>query len=185
MKILALEFSSSQRSVAVWAEGQGRGRAEEGEGRETKALALIEASLRQAGLEREQIECIAVGLGPGSYAGVRIAIALAQGWQLARGVKLLGVSSADCVAAQAQAAGWRGHMELIMDAQRHGFYCARYEIGTTGWRETAPFQALAPEETPLPLPVRNERGEGRGENSPKPIARLAPLNHPRTRPSGT
>src|ERR1051325_1190702 len=35
--------------------------------------------------------------------------------------------------------------------------------------------------TTLPLPVRNERGE----NSPKPIARLEPLNHPLTRPSGT
>ena len=39
--------------------------------------------------------------------------------------------------------------------------------------------------TALPLPVRNERGEGRGENSPKPIARLEPMNHPLTRPSGT
>src|ERR1041385_810032 len=35
--------------------------------------------------------------------------------------------------------------------------------------------------TTVPLPIRNERGE----NSPKPIARLEPLNHPLTRPSGT
>src|ERR1051325_4703077 len=34
---------------------------------------------------------------------------------------------------------------------------------------------------PDPLPVRSSRGE----NSPKPIARLEPLNHPLTRPSGT
>ena len=64
---------------------------------------MIESALRQAGLEREEIECIAVGLGPGSYTGIRAAIALAQGWQLARGVKLLGVSSAECLATQAQA----------------------------------------------------------------------------------
>lgn len=145
MKILALEFSSSKRSVAVWAGGQVRGRAEETQGRDTHALAMIESALSAAGSEREEIDSIAVGLGPGSYAGIRIAIALAQGWQLARPVKLLGVSSADCVAAQAQAAGWFGRMELVMDAQRHGFYCASYEIAASGWRETAPFRLLAPE----------------------------------------
>jgi len=36
-------------------------------------------ALKQAGLEREAIDCIAVGLGPGSYTGIRSAIALAQG----------------------------------------------------------------------------------------------------------
>ena len=67
----------------------------------TRALAMVAAALREAGLEREQIECLAIGLGPGSYAGVRAAISLAQGWQLALGVKLLGVRSVEAVAAQA------------------------------------------------------------------------------------
>ena len=48
---------------------------------------------------REAIEAIAVGLGPGSYTGIRAAIALAQGWQLAREVKTLGVSSVAAMAA--------------------------------------------------------------------------------------
>ena len=52
---------------------------------------MIESALAEAKIEREQIEVIAVGLGPGSYTGIRAAISVAQGWQLARGVKLLGV----------------------------------------------------------------------------------------------
>ena len=100
MKILALEFSSPVRSVAVLG-GTKPGYAEESGGRETKAFALIDAALTQAELTREEIECIAVGLGPGSYAGTRIAIAIAQGWQLARPVKLLGVNSAEVVATHA------------------------------------------------------------------------------------
>jgi len=60
----------------------------------TRALGMIESVLREAGLEREQIDVIAVGLGPGSYTGIRTALSIAQGWQLARGVKLLGISSA-------------------------------------------------------------------------------------------
>ena len=83
----------------MWSGGTVRGRAEITEGRPTPALALIDHALREARLEREQIDRVAVGLGPGSYAGIRIAIALAQGWQLARKVSLLGISSADCIVA--------------------------------------------------------------------------------------
>ena len=71
---------------------------------------------------------IAVGLGPGSYTGIRAAIAMAQGWQLARGVKLLGVSSAEALAAQAQAENIFGRVNLVIDAQRGEFYLATWEI---------------------------------------------------------
>ena len=77
---------------------------------------------------------IAVGLGPGSYTGIRVAISMAQGWQLARGVKLLGVSSAECLAAQAQAEKIFGRVNVVIDAQRNEFYLATYEISPRGWQ---------------------------------------------------
>src|ERR1044071_802880 len=114
MKILALEFSSSQRSVAIVQSASSRepnavavSEAIETGGRATKAIGMIEEALRDAGLEREQIDCVAVGLGPGSYSGIRAAIAVAQGWQLARNIKLLGVSSVECIAEQARQDGIR------------------------------------------------------------------------------
>ena len=120
MMILALEFSSSQRSVAVLRPNSRRDELHESHsppssgksgtrgtrpsdmifeavetgGRGTNAFRMIEQTLSEAKIEREQIDVLAVGLGPGSYTGIRAAISLAQGWQLARGVKLLGVSSA-------------------------------------------------------------------------------------------
>src|SRR5437879_48506 len=131
MKILALEFSSPQRSVAV-APGlqeddvaaaglrHSRGPAPEpiSEVVETglrgpDALGMVKEALRHAQIEREQIECLAVGLGPGSYTGIRSAIALAQGWELAwdgRRIKFIGLSSADCIAVQAQTEGLIGSM---------------------------------------------------------------------------
>src|SRR5436309_3367594 len=102
MKILALEFSSDLRSVAVVQGGHVRGRAEESGARARRGVSLMEAALREARLEREQVECVAVGLGPGSYTGIRSAIALAQGWQLAREIRSIGISSVDCLAAAAQ-----------------------------------------------------------------------------------
>jgi tRNA threonylcarbamoyl adenosine modification protein YeaZ len=134
MKILALEFSSAMRSVALVESGCVAGRAAESGGRSTRAFALIEAALRQAGWEREAIECIAVGLGPGSYTGIRAAIALAQGWQIARSVHALGVGSVECLASQAHGEGLRGAVHFLIDAQRGEFYCARAELAEAGPR---------------------------------------------------
>ena len=150
MTILALEFSSGQRSVAVVRRGAGDVSfvasevVETGAGR-TRAFGMIEDALREAGLEREQIDVIAVGLGPGSYTGIRVALSVAQGWQLASrngGMKLLGVSSAECLAAQAQAEKISGRVNVVIDAQRNEFYLAAYEISAAGRKEIEPLRIV-------------------------------------------
>jgi tRNA threonylcarbamoyladenosine biosynthesis protein TsaB len=138
MKILAVEFSSEQRSVAVVQTGGEAsavllGRAVESGGR--RSLGLVEEALRQAHCEREEIETLAIGLGPGSYTGIRGAIALAQGWQLGRDVNLIGLSSVECLAAGAEQEKIFGLVNIIVDAQRNEFYLARYEISPGAWRE--------------------------------------------------
>lgn len=153
MKILALEFSSSQRSVAVFeaaASGVPGELAEviETGGLSTKPFAMIDEVLREAGWEREQIGCVALGLGPGSYTGIRTAIAIAQGWQLATDVKLVGVSSIDCVAAQAQSDGISGRIVVVVDAQRREFYAAAYELSRDSWRSAGPVLLLTESEMP-------------------------------------
>ena len=146
MKVLALEFSSAQRSVAVVVDGQVRGRTQETGTRESRALSLIEAALDAAELERENVDCLAVGLGPGSYTGIRSAIALAQGWQLARGTKLLGISSVESLAAQARVEKAYGRVNVVIDAQRSEFYLARYEVSASGCLEVTPLRLAGREE---------------------------------------
>src|SRR5438045_667511 len=140
MKILALEFSSDRRSVAVLDGGRVRARAEQSGARTGGVLGLVESALREAGLEREQVDCLAVGLGPGSYTGIRAAIALAQGWQLARATRTIGVSSVECLAATVHAEKISGRVNIAIDAQRNEFYLAAYEIGAADWREAAPLR---------------------------------------------
>jgi len=142
MKILALEFSPPQRSVAV-VDGLTCCEVSETAVRHTAALGMIGKVLLAAKLEREQIECLAVGLGPGSYHGIRAAISLAQGWQLANGVKLVGISSAEGVAAQAQSEGFTGTASVVIDAQRNEFYVARYELRADAWREILPLRIVS------------------------------------------
>lgn len=145
MKILALEFSSPQRSAAL-VESSALdtpgvlGAASEIGGRSTRAVALIEDVLRKSQCEREAIDCLAIGLGPGSYTGIRSAIALAQGWQLGRPLKITGISSVEALARQARAAGRFGTVNIVVDAQRNELYVARYEITATICRELEPLR---------------------------------------------
>ncbi len=144
MTILALEFSSAQRSVALARAGVVLAEAMEAGGhRMTHAFGLVENVLAQAKMARAEIETIAVGLGPGSYTGIRAAIAIAQGWQLAAGVNLLGVSSAASLAAQAQTEKVFGRVNVVIDAQRGEFYLSGWEIWEAGCREIAPLKIVA------------------------------------------
>lgn len=141
MTVLALEFSSARRSVAL-----ARGRTvlaeavEQTGGRGTNAFGLIEKALADANVVREEIAVVAVGLGPGSYTGIRAAIAVAQGWQLARGTKLLGVSSVESLAAQARTEKIFGRVNLAIDAQRGEFYMAVWEISARDCAEISPLK---------------------------------------------
>jgi tRNA threonylcarbamoyladenosine biosynthesis protein TsaB len=142
MTILALEFSSAQRSVALARDGRVLADASETGGRGTHAFGLIEKVLAAAKIGRAEIECLAVGLGPGSYTGIRVALAIAQGWQVAADVKLLGTSSVDCLAAQAQAAQWFGPVNVVIDAQRGEFYLATYLVAANEVGETGPLKIV-------------------------------------------
>jgi len=66
-----------------------------------------------------------------------------QGWQLARTIKLLGISSVKCIATQAQADGVTGRVNVVIDAQREEFYIAGYELTADGVRETEPLRIVS------------------------------------------
>jgi len=156
MTILALEFSSERRSVALSRDGRLLAEAaQQTESRATDALGMIEKVLADAKISRDAIEAIAVGLGPGSYTGIRAAIAVAQGWQLARDVKLLGVSSADSFAAQAQAEKIFGRVNVVIDAQRNEFYLATWDISETAREIVTPLKIV----TAAEIAARQAAGE--------------------------
>jgi tRNA threonylcarbamoyl adenosine modification protein YeaZ len=131
MMILAIEFSSPMRSVALLRKTtcptpELLGSLTDEGARSVKPLTLIDKLLVQTQTPRHAVDTLIVGLGPGSYTGIRSAIALAQGWQLARGVQVAGISSVDCLAFQAQTKGWFGRVRIVIDAQRNEFYLATY-----------------------------------------------------------
>ena len=98
----------------------------------TQLLPTIDALLAEAGIERGDIVCVACGRGPGSFTGVRIAMATAKGIASALGVALIGVSSLDAVAWNAWAHDVRGSVAVAADAMRKEVYPVLFELSDDG-----------------------------------------------------
>ena len=104
----------------------------------TRLLPEIDALLKEHGFARDRIACVAVSRGPGSFTGVRIAMATAKGVASALGVGLIGVSTLDAVAWNAWAKGVRGRALVVADAMRHEVYPVRYLVDDAGAHRTEP-----------------------------------------------
>jgi tRNA threonylcarbamoyladenosine biosynthesis protein TsaB len=141
MKILALEFSSNRRSVAI-ADGTDVLARVETDDVKKPPLTLINEALKKANLDRTAIETIALGIGPGSYTGIRSAIATAQGWQLARNINLLAIPSAEVLAATAAANGQCGETHFLIDAQRHEYYHTTWNLTEETQTEATPLKII-------------------------------------------
>ena len=98
----------------------------------TQLLPRINEALAAHGVAREDIACVTVGRGPGSFTGVRIAMATAKGIASALEVGLVGVSSLDAVAWSAWMVGERGLLAVVADAMRKEVYPVRYLLDDAG-----------------------------------------------------
>jgi tRNA threonylcarbamoyladenosine biosynthesis protein TsaB len=128
-RLLALETSGDIGSVALLC-GETISERTIASPREQTATVLphVHALLAEAGLSLRELDAIAFGRGPGSFTGLRVATAIAQGFGLALDLPLLPVSS---LAAIAQGC-WREHgigrCLVCVDARMGEVYWARYAI---------------------------------------------------------
>ena len=102
----------------------------------TQLLTQVEGLLGEAGVSRDQLACVCVGRGPGSFTGVRIAMATAKGIAQALGVALVGVSTLDAIAWNAWERGARGNALVVADAMRKEVYPARFSLFDEGARRS-------------------------------------------------
>ena len=132
MICLAFEFTSDRRSVAI-SDGSQRVLSQvfHDRGRTTPVFHMIEQALAEAQVARASIERLAISIGPGSYTGIRLAIAAAQGWHLATGVDVVAVDTFEALLHQTQRQAVAGPRVLGVNAQRQEF--AVREWDGQGW----------------------------------------------------
>jgi tRNA threonylcarbamoyladenosine biosynthesis protein TsaB len=73
------------------------------------------------------VDLIAVGLGPGSFTGLRVGIATAKGLTLSLGLRGCGVSTLDALGAGIGAAGASGERLAVLDGYRGEVFVALYD----------------------------------------------------------
>lgn len=86
-------------------------------------MPMIADALADAGIEAASLGAIGVATGPGSFTGLRIAIAAARGLALATGVPAVGITRFAAVAAQFPAQNRSGRALLVaLDTRREDFF---------------------------------------------------------------
>jgi tRNA threonylcarbamoyladenosine biosynthesis protein TsaB len=137
VRVLGIESSSRRgtvalveddRAVVTFAHEVPGGHAE-------RLLGMVGRALAEAGWTKASLDRVAVGVGPGSFTGIRVGIALAQGIALGLGCPVLGVGSlrAMCRMVPDEVPGTRC---ALLDARREEVFCAEYDA--TGVELRAP-----------------------------------------------
>jgi tRNA threonylcarbamoyladenosine biosynthesis protein TsaB len=127
VRVLGIETSTVHGSVALLDDERVVHRLEHSEpsAHAERILPLIARALEAAGWSQSALERIAVGIGPGSFVGLRVGIALAQGLGLGLGIPVLGVGSLRSLAAAVPAAE-PGIRVALLDARRDELFGAAY-----------------------------------------------------------
>ena len=130
--VLGLDTASATASLAILSHGKILAqvtRSASSHGAELPAAAA--EVVAQAGLELRDLQGIAVGIGPGSFTGLRVGIAYAKGLILALRCALIGIPTFDCLALAAFE--WVSAPEgslicPIVDARKGEVYANLYRV---------------------------------------------------------
>ena len=135
MKILAFDTSTPYASIALWDDTHSVAdiRCELGAGHSQKIIPAIEFLLDTVNWKQSDIEALAVGIGPGSFTGLRVGVATAQGLAFALRRSLYGVSSLDSLAVTAPTTS--SLLTTCIDARKGELYLRVYQCDTPKVRE--------------------------------------------------
>lgn len=118
-----------------------------GLGHGSEILSLIDECLAAAGADVADVGCIAVSIGPGSFTGLRVALATAKGLSLGGGAPLVGVPTLSALAATVLP-GWGAATSSApalgtviapcLDARKGEVYGATFVVCEPALREPLP-----------------------------------------------
>ncbi|MCC6527561.1 MAG: tRNA (adenosine(37)-N6)-threonylcarbamoyltransferase complex dimerization subunit type 1 TsaB [Polyangiaceae bacterium] len=133
MKLLALTTSTRRSGAAVLDDERLLGAATHADetSHAERLFALADEALARAGLSRAALDAVACDVGPGSFTGVRVALASAQAVAFALGRPLVGVESLRAMAGAAFGEAGVGDATAcatLLDARRGETFLAVYDV---------------------------------------------------------
>jgi tRNA threonylcarbamoyladenosine biosynthesis protein TsaB len=133
MLILALEQSTSSGSAALLQDTVllAERSWDETNLRNQHVFATLTELFREAAVEPQTVELFAVGLGPGAFSGVRIALSAIRGLALPGQKPVTGVSSAEALAVDIGQETKLSSITVAGDARRERFWIATYDVSET------------------------------------------------------
>ncbi|MGH8457211.1 MAG: tRNA (adenosine(37)-N6)-threonylcarbamoyltransferase complex dimerization subunit type 1 TsaB [Stenotrophobium sp.] len=164
MKILAIDTATEACSVALWLDGEIHAHFEVA-GREhtQRLLPMVQALMAECGVAHAQLDGIACGVGPGSFAGVRIGVGFVKGLALALNRPVIGVSSLAMLAQGAIREHNAQNIFCVIDARMNEVYCGAYERGAQGLAQALMPETVGAAKKIPPLPAgRRWLGAGTG-----------------------
>jgi tRNA threonylcarbamoyladenosine biosynthesis protein TsaB len=128
---LLLDASTPRAVVAVAVPGRALIPLEAESRHHARGLApLVAEALARSGLAARELQAIGVGLGPGSFTGLRVAVALAKTLAYATGARIAGLHTFEAIARDPAAAA--GLVAVVADAQRGDWAVERFRRSDTG-----------------------------------------------------
>ena len=127
MKILGIDTSSKFLSIAV-SEDKNIIKEESyllDRQHSSQLVPKIKELIKKSRLSIKKIDGFVVGIGPGSFTGLRIGVSTVKGFGIALGKPCIGVASIDAIACNADSAGCNEIVPVI-DAKRGQVYAAIY-----------------------------------------------------------
>lgn len=132
--LIAIERSTACGSAALFSsDGTLMGSVEDNHRGQGDAFGLVRALLEKTGVDLTSVDGFAVGIGPGSFSGIRSAIAVLSGLALPIGATIRGVSSAAATAAVFRIQNPEaGLVAVVGDARRGHIWVSLLEAGASG-----------------------------------------------------
>jgi tRNA threonylcarbamoyladenosine biosynthesis protein TsaB len=160
---LAVDTATEACSVALSLDGKIHERFEIVHREHTqKLLPMIQALMADSGKSFAQLDGIACGIGPGSFAGVRIGVGVVKGLALARNLPVVGVSSLAMLAQRAMRLGGAAQVVAAIDARMNEVYFGAYRRGADGRAEAIIVECVCAAERAPPLDAGSWTAAGTG-----------------------
>ncbi|TGQ05496.1 tRNA (adenosine(37)-N6)-threonylcarbamoyltransferase complex dimerization subunit type 1 TsaB [Mesorhizobium sp. M2E.F.Ca.ET.219.01.1.1] len=131
MKLLAIDCAANLCAACVYdsdADAElGREVRDLGKGHAEHLMAVIETALEASGAGYQDLNAVAVSIGPGSFTGLRVGVSTARGLALALKIPAIGVTTLEALAAEGAHAFPGRAVLAALDAGREEIHAALYD----------------------------------------------------------